>query len=87
MEKKGGRCGIFLYLHCSIGWNHAISPYERKISKFDFCESEELHKISKRKDETGMMGKALMEMSHEIRGMVENINGVYGKISLFYILQ
>ena len=34
-----------------------------------------------------MMGKALMEMSHEIRGMVENINGVYGKISLFYILQ
>ena len=46
------------------------------ISNLDFRENEDIYKLGRRSDETGEMGRALIEMQTNIRNIIENINNV-----------
>lgn len=58
-----------------------VTQIVRQTANLDFTASEDGNKLRRRKDETGMMAKAVHEMRKNLRGMVTDIHGASGQIT------
>ncbi len=58
-----------------------VTQIVRQTADLDFTASEDGNKLRRRKDETGMMAKAVHEMRKNLRGMVTDIHGASGQIT------
>lgn len=52
-----------------------ITKSVRKISKLDFTHDDTTDKLGKRKDEIGLMAKAVTELNNNLRGTITEISG------------
>ena len=58
-----------------------IAAIIERTAQFDFRESPEMQKIGRRKDETGLMARAVQDMGGQMRSMVNGIYDVSDKLS------